>query len=98
MVLAMELALIDIYQSFQFRSFVESIRNEVNSQSGLVALEATTIPASPGSNYDWHWTYPSMSLLLRSDASRAILLNPVDNGWQPFDPTVAVPDLRLYYR
>jgi hypothetical protein len=98
MVLAIELALIDIYQSFQFRSFIESIRNEVNSQSGLVALEATTITASPGSNYDWHWTYPSMSLLLRSDASRAILLNPVDNGWQPFDPTVAVPDLRLYYR
>jgi len=47
--------------------------------------------------YGWPWTNPSISLLLREDASRSIILNARDYfGWQPFDPYAATPDLSAY--
>lgn len=39
---------------------------------------------------------PSMSILLRQDASRAVILNAI-GGYEPFDPHVSVPDLSPYY-
>ena len=98
MILVIELTVIDIYHSFAFRSFAESFRKEVDSRHGLVALETISIHEGWTSNYGWLWTYPSMSLLLRSDASKAVVLNSMDHtGWQPFDPQTSLPDLHLYY-
>jgi hypothetical protein len=97
-ILAIELTVIDIYHSFEFRSFTEKFRKEMDSRGGLVALETISIHEGSSSNYGWLWTYPSMSLLLRSDASKAVVLNSMDHtGWQPFDPQTSLPDLHLYY-
>jgi hypothetical protein len=97
--LVMELTVIDVYHSLEFRSFTGMLRNEVDSRRGLVALETTSIPEHSTSKYGWPWAYPSMSLLLRSDGSKGVILNSrAYKGWQPFDPQTSIPDLRLYYR
>jgi hypothetical protein len=97
--LVMELTVVDIYHSLEFRSFTGMLRNEVDSRRGLVALETTSILERSTSKYGWSWAYPSMSLVLRSDASKAVVLNSRDyRGWQPFDPHTSIPDLHLYYR
>jgi hypothetical protein len=97
--LVMELTVIDIYHSLEFRSFTGMLRNEVDSRRGLVALETTGILGRSTSKYGWSWSYPTMSLLLRKDASKAVILNSRDyRGWQPFDPQTSIPDLHLYYR
>jgi hypothetical protein len=39
-----------------------------------------------------------MSLILREDESKAIILNPAwYNGYTLFDPRTRIPDMRRYY-
>ena len=63
----------------------------------LKAQDTSADPAffrSASSNkYGINWTYPAVSVLLRSAASHAILIYPGYTGWQPFDPKTAVPDI-----
>ncbi len=93
------LAAIDVYHSVQFQRFIENFATEVNSRTGVVALEATNILERGGKYYGWRWTYPTTSLLLRADESKAIILNAKRyHGFQPFDPETALPDLRSYYK
>ena len=48
--------------------------------------------------YIWSWTNPSLSLVLRQDESKAIVLNRRNfRGWQPFNPKVNIPDISKYY-
>lgn len=89
------LAGIDVYHSIQFRGFIKTFANEVDSRAGIVALEATNILERGGKYYGWRWAYPTTSLLLRADESKAIILNAKDyHGYQPFDPITPLPDLR----
>jgi len=91
------LATIDIYHSVQFRGFIENFAAEVDSRTGIVALEATNILERGGKYYGWGWTYPTTSLLLRADESKAVILNAKGHhGLQP--PEAALPDLRSYYK
>lgn len=93
------LAAIDVYHSLQFRRFIGNFAAEVDSRTGVVALEATNILERGGKYYGWPWTYPTTSLLLRADESKAVILNAKGyHGFQPFDPEVALPDLRSYYK
>ncbi len=93
------LAAIDVYHSVQFRRFAEDFAAEIDSRRGIVALEATNILDQGGKYYGWRWTYPTTSLLLRADETKAIILNANDyHGFQPFDPQTSLPDLRSYYK
>jgi len=93
------LAAIDVYHSVQFQRFIRNFATEVNSRTGVVALEATNILERGGKYYGWRWTYPTTSLLLRADESKAVILNAKRyHGAQPFDPETALPDLRSYYK
>ena len=44
----------------------------------------------------WVWTFPTLSVLLRPRGTEAMLIDPTYDGWQPFDPVAAVPDLSNY--
>jgi len=92
------LGFIDVKQSRRFDEFVACVRSEVNSRIGLVRPADTILRRAGCVPYGWGWgyTYPSLSILLRQDASRAIILSPI-GGYQPFDPHVSVPDLSPYY-
>lgn len=91
------LATIDIYHSVRFRRFIENFANEVDSRTGIVALEATNILERGGKYYGWGWTYPTTSLLLRADELKAVILNAKGHhGLQP--PEAPLPDLRSYYK
>ncbi len=90
------LGLLDVRHSRGFADFLACFRNQVNANTGLVRLTDTKLAADGCGPYGWSWTNPSLSILLRRDASGAIILNAA-GGYQPFDPHVSVPDLSRYY-
>ena len=93
------LGIVDTRHSVRFDSFRRCFEREVNARSGFVWPEDTRLRTDPAceNRYGWPWTNPSISLLLREDASRSIILNARDYfGWQPFDPYAATPDLSAY--
>jgi len=94
--LLLVLGLIDVEHSRRFADFLACFRSEVNARTGLVRLADTKLAGVGCGPYGWVWTNPVMSILLRQDASGAIILNAV-GGYQPFDPQVSVPDLSRYY-
>ena len=98
--LFVSLSLLDIGSSFGYAAYLRHFQSVVNARTGLLPLEGSPLAYDPGEmTYAWAWTHPVMSLLLRQDSSRAILLNSLTySGWVPFDPQQTVPDLTRYYR
>lgn len=85
----------DVFHTYRYSRFVKEFRGFVNSNTGFYAIDDTEIDAR---TYGWFWTYPSFSLLLRDDDSKAIILNRKDyKGWQPFEPRKSLPNLSKYY-
>jgi hypothetical protein len=88
----------DVINTRGLTHFVTTFRSEVDVRAGLVPLEDTKLSGSDHARYAWTWTYPTLSLLLRHDPGRAVILNDQGyHGYQPFDPKVSVPSLQAYY-
>jgi hypothetical protein len=89
------LATFDVRHSYEMHVYFNDLRREVNSRTGLVRAEDTNLLG----RFSGSWTLTAKSLLVRDDATRAIILVPETyTGWQPFDPKVSVPDLSRYYK
>jgi len=85
-----------------FYNFLRTFQSQVVSRTGFVPIEATPLLDGKGQEYDWAWTNPSLSLLLRDNPGQAIILNPSSYhpellwGWETFDPRKSMPDLSRY--
>ena len=94
------LSILDIQSSFEFRHYLDSITETLDTHSGLLRYE-TYLENTPGDAvYGWTWTPPSLSLLLRKNEDAGLIIAPAyqQGRWQPFDPFVAIPDLSRYYK
>jgi hypothetical protein len=82
-----------------FYNFLRIFHSEVVSRTGFVPIEATPLRDGNRWEYDWVWTNPSLSLLLRDNPGQAVILNPnsyYSEWWEPFDPRKSMPDLSRY--
>jgi len=75
----------DIAGTYRWQSFVASfcrvLEQDMPPDARLKALQAS------GARTGWAWTHPSMSMLLRSRGSSAMVVNqPGASSWEPFDP------------
>jgi hypothetical protein len=90
------LSIPDFYFTLGWSRFLGEFRKEVNARSGITHFSETKLGSDEYLIYGWGWTYPTVSLLLRSGPSGSIILNPQEEGWQPFDPKAAIPDLHEF--
>lgn len=87
----------DVQQSLDYADYLETFRLTVNNRKGLVPFVMSGLPVNEqDGHFTSGWTYPLMSVILREDASKGIILNPFKYSYQPFDP-LNPPDLDRYY-
>jgi hypothetical protein len=93
------LSYFDIGMSLDYAQYLEAFQREVNSKAGLISYEQSALPMLiDNDRFNWGWTNSLMSVVLRDNARKAIILNPAGyQGYQPFDPLKNVPDLSAYY-
>ncbi len=66
-----------------FELFLSDLRHQLNSRTGVLNFFETDLEKKFG----YYWALPSLSIVLRKDASRAIMSAPLPPGsWRPFDP------------
>jgi len=86
------------YLAYYHYNYIKDLRFIVNNNTGTVCID--DFPLKNRDKYDWSWTFPLLSLLVRSDQSKAIISNSRQyKGWQPFNPyeNSNVPNLDKYY-
>jgi len=95
----LSLSLFDMLLSVDHKNFLEAYRTMVNTSRGIVPYESSPVWAILDSDrFNWDWTNPLLSVILRKDASKGLILNPAYyHGYQPFDPLENIPDLDAYY-
>ena len=59
--------------ALRWTTVIGDFRQTITQHRGVVP--ATDIPASPGSSYLWSWTNTTLSLILRSSSSNAVVEN-----------------------
>jgi hypothetical protein len=91
------LSIPDIDHTLSWRRFRHAVQAEVNAKTGLVPPAQTNILPEDLEMFAFSWTFPSMSLLLRGQATSAIVLNEDPRAWQPFDPAKTVPDMQQFF-
>ena len=89
----------DMSLSLGYARYIADFRKEVDARTGLVPYELTPLRFRRDEIlFSRVWTYPLMSLALRADGTKAVILNPNGfRGYQPFDPRQRIPDLSRYY-
>jgi hypothetical protein len=85
----------DMHYTLKWSRFLGGFEAQVNSRTGLVPLASAHIPLVE--TFGWPWVYPTLSILLRNGPNFAVIVNPDNKGWEPFDPSNGVPDLGPYY-
>ncbi|NVO14331.1 MAG: hypothetical protein HXX10_09875 [Rhodoplanes sp.] len=68
-----------------FRDWARTFESEVTTRTGRVPIEATAVyRGGLFEGYNWPWTNPALSVLLRAGPASAVIINPVVyRGWQP---------------
>jgi hypothetical protein len=68
-----------------FRDWARTFESEVTTRTGRVPIEATAVyRGGLFDAYNWPWTNPALSGLLRAGPASAVIMNPVAyRGWQP---------------
>lgn len=94
------LAWLDAQMSFDYAAYLDEFRASVNHRTGLVPYARSGFAYTiENKRFFWVWSYPALSIVLRQDTGKAIILNPDwYHGYQPFDPVIHVPDLTVYYQ
>lgn len=67
-------------------AFFTAYNETVSTRTGVVAMATTPMNAERFDRYRWRWNNPTMSFVLRADASQALVMNRPNDDWQPFDP------------
>jgi hypothetical protein len=80
------------YLTFEWRSYLDTVRTTVRNQSGVVAFEGTPLAKPPFEMLVESWILPSQSLALRAKRGDGIIAPPRGfNSWQPFPPAEPYP-------
>jgi len=97
-ILFAELVIFDMRDSFAYGKYVGDFTRMVNGHSGYMMHGDSMAAVKNDRQFGWTWTYPSMSLVLRENARKAIVLNPPEGvSQQFFNPFTGLPDLTRYY-
>lgn len=80
------------YLTFEWRSYLNTVRTIVRSQSGVIEFETTPLAKRPLETLVESWILPSQSLILRAKRGDGIIAPPRGfNAWQPFPPAEPYP-------
>ncbi len=83
--LAVAVLLWQLGSSIAWTRYTSAFETVLAERTGFVPYEQTDLAQF---GFQWDWTPPTLSLVLRTIAGqpvRAIVLPPLDCGWQPFD-------------
>ncbi len=80
------------YLTFEWRSYLETVRSIVRNQGGVIEFAATPLSRRPLETMVESWILPSQSLILRAKPGDGIIAPPREfNSWQPFPPAEPYP-------
>ena len=89
----------NIYLTLEWRTYLDTVRTIVRSNSGVIAFESTPLSRRPLETLVESWILPSQSLALRGKAGDGIIAPPRNfNNWQPFPPAEPYPLGRYMWR
>ena len=87
----------DVFLTFTWLDYLDTLRATVTSHSGVLAFEDTPLAHYPANLFVENWTVPAQSVIVRGSASDAVIAPPADfHGLTPFPPDKA-PDLSPYF-
>src|SRR5262249_9410961 len=82
----------DIYLTYNWRHYLDTMREAVRSREGVIAFEDSPLAKHPFDLLVEAWILPSQSLALRARRGDAIIAPPKDfRKWQPFPPSEPYP-------
>jgi hypothetical protein len=83
-------AAISLHENRQWLEFRSRFKTVLTTRSGLVPIESTPLANHPAG---WPWNNAILSYLWSGEVVGAVVLNPVETTWEPFDPrTTAILD------
>ncbi len=86
LLLFLSLAFASATYSFEFSRWIKIFEFEANKASNWIHIDEVTALDGFYSRYNWAWTNPSLSVILRGDGRGGILNSKYYTGWQPFKP------------
>jgi hypothetical protein len=81
--------------ALRWSTVIADFRSTISQRTGVIP--ATDLRTTPES-YLWSWTNPSLSLVLRSSSSDAVVQNPTTNSFNPFSVDTAQRQIPPEYR
>jgi len=82
----------NVYLTLEWRTYLDTVRTIVRSNSGVIAFESTPLSRRPLETLVESWILPSQSLALRGKLGDGIIAPPRDfNNWQPCPPAEPYP-------
>jgi hypothetical protein len=94
------LAAIDIITSFQYRTYTDSFRAMVDANNGYIDYRDSAMQLPNNLRFISGNEFPTLSLVMRTKPTGAIIINPAF-GWTkplgPFESVEKIPDLSRYY-
>lgn len=76
-------------QLMTVQAYFDAYHETLATRTGVIAMATTPMNAERFDRYRWRWNNPTMSFVLRSDTSQALVMNRPNDDWQPFDPNDA---------
>jgi len=74
---------VSLHENRQWIEFRSAFKATLATRTGLVPIESTALASHPAG---WPWNNPLLSYLWSDGVVRAVVLNPADTSWEPFDP------------
>jgi hypothetical protein len=82
---------VNLLDNRYWSEFRQETRRIVRSEQGFVEIEKTSLWSDPYKDYRWDWNNSQLGLIWSYPCVNAILLNPKNVGWQPFNPLTERP-------
>ena len=73
-------------QLMTVQAYFDAYHETLATRTGVIAMATTPMNAERFDRYRWRWNNPTMSFVLRTDTSQALVMNRPNDDWQPFDP------------
>lgn len=73
-------------QLMTVKAYFDAYHETLATRTGVISMATTPMNAERFDRYRWRWNNPTMSFVLRSNTSQALVMNRPNADWQPFDP------------
>ncbi len=84
--LFLSLAFSSAVYSYEFSRWVKTFEIEANKAPNWIHLDEVMTVDGYHSRFNWAWTNPALSIILRGNNSGGLLNSKSYTGWQPFNP------------